>query len=355
MWKVTFKGLFAKKFRLVLTSIAVVLGVAFMAGTFVLTDTLGSVFDDLFANTTKGVDAVVRAQEPFNAAGNEQRQRADPAAGARSRWSPTVRRCRGSTARRGACSATRSSPGRTARRSSNQAPTFGAAWYPPSALGEPIARAASGVASRARPTRSRSTSKTFADGDFKRRRPRQDLVPHRRAARRSRITGMFEFGGKSERPGRRDARRVHADDRAGGDEPRRAVGPDRRARRRRASRETAGARPHPARRCANEGLPRLRGDHRRAARQGAGRRRSRSNLSFFNTFLLIFALIALFVGAFIIYNTFSITVAQRIARARAPPLRSARAAARSSGRSRSRRSSSGSSRRSSAWCSASRS
>ena len=37
----------------------------------------------------------------------------------------------------------------------------------------------------------------------------------------------------------------------------------------------------------------------------------KANLSFFNTFLLVFALVALFVGAFIIYNTFSITVAQR--------------------------------------------
>ena len=35
------------------------------------------------------------------------------------------------------------------------------------------------------------------------------------------------------------------------------------------------------------------------------------NLSFFNTFLLIFALVALFVGCFIIFNTFSIIVAQR--------------------------------------------
>ena len=39
----------------------------------------------------------------------------------------------------------------------------------------------------------------------------------------------------------------------------------------------------------------------------------KDNLSFFNTFLLVFAFIALFVGAFIIYNTFSITVAQRTA------------------------------------------
>ena len=36
-----------------------------------------------------------------------------------------------------------------------------------------------------------------------------------------------------------------------------------------------------------------------------------SQLSFFNTFLLVFAVIAVLVGAFVIYNTFSIIVAQR--------------------------------------------
>ena len=35
-------------------------------------------------------------------------------------------------------------------------------------------------------------------------------------------------------------------------------------------------------------------------------------LSFFDTFLLVFALIALFVGTFLIFNTFSIIVAQRL-------------------------------------------
>jgi putative ABC transport system permease protein len=38
----------------------------------------------------------------------------------------------------------------------------------------------------------------------------------------------------------------------------------------------------------------------------------RRSLSFFNTFLLVFALIALFVGSFLIFNTFSIVVAQRL-------------------------------------------
>jgi len=37
----------------------------------------------------------------------------------------------------------------------------------------------------------------------------------------------------------------------------------------------------------------------------------KQGLSFFNTFLLVFAGVALFVGAFIIANTFSILVAQR--------------------------------------------
>ena len=37
----------------------------------------------------------------------------------------------------------------------------------------------------------------------------------------------------------------------------------------------------------------------------------REDLSFFNTFLMAFAFVALFVGTFIIYNTFSILVAQR--------------------------------------------
>ena len=65
MLRVTLKNLFARKFRLVLTSIAVILGVAFMAGTFVLTDTLGNVFDGLFADVNRGIDVAVRNKEPF--------------------------------------------------------------------------------------------------------------------------------------------------------------------------------------------------------------------------------------------------------------------------------------------------
>ena len=63
MWKVTRKGLAANKLRFLLTAIAVVLGVAFVSGTFVLTATIQKTFDDLFTNIYKNTDAVVRAHQ----------------------------------------------------------------------------------------------------------------------------------------------------------------------------------------------------------------------------------------------------------------------------------------------------
>ena len=76
MLHVTLKGLLAHKLRLALTALAVVLGVAFMAGSLVLTDTIRSVFDNLFAEVNSGVDAVVRKQETFEGQfGQSQRGR----------------------------------------------------------------------------------------------------------------------------------------------------------------------------------------------------------------------------------------------------------------------------------------
>ena len=50
MLHVTWKGLLAHKIRLATTAIAVLIGVAFMAGTLVLTATIGSTFDGLYAD-----------------------------------------------------------------------------------------------------------------------------------------------------------------------------------------------------------------------------------------------------------------------------------------------------------------
>ena len=65
MFKVTWKGLIAHKLRFVLTGIAVILGVAFISGTFVFTATIQQTFDDLIANIYKGTDAQVRGAEAF--------------------------------------------------------------------------------------------------------------------------------------------------------------------------------------------------------------------------------------------------------------------------------------------------
>jgi putative ABC transport system permease protein len=59
------KGLLAHKLRLFLTAMAVVLGVSFVAGTFVLTDTINKTFDTLFTEITAGVDVSVRATSGF--------------------------------------------------------------------------------------------------------------------------------------------------------------------------------------------------------------------------------------------------------------------------------------------------
>jgi putative ABC transport system permease protein len=60
MRKVTIKGLLAHKLRLALTALAIVLGVTFISGTFVLTDTLQNTFTTLFGSIYAKVDFQVR-------------------------------------------------------------------------------------------------------------------------------------------------------------------------------------------------------------------------------------------------------------------------------------------------------
>jgi putative ABC transport system permease protein len=73
MWKVTIKGLLAHKLRLALTALAIVLGVTFIAGTFVLTDTLHNTFDNLFGTIYSKVDFQVRGVAQFGSGGNATR------------------------------------------------------------------------------------------------------------------------------------------------------------------------------------------------------------------------------------------------------------------------------------------
>ena len=65
MLRAALKSVFARKVRLILTVVSIVLGVGFVAGTFVLTDTMNKAFDDLFETTATGSDVIVRSQQAF--------------------------------------------------------------------------------------------------------------------------------------------------------------------------------------------------------------------------------------------------------------------------------------------------
>ena len=69
MHKAILKGLLARKLRLLLTALSITLGVAFVAGTFVLTDTMSYTFDRLFDNVTQGVDVTIRSDTPIAGVG----------------------------------------------------------------------------------------------------------------------------------------------------------------------------------------------------------------------------------------------------------------------------------------------
>jgi putative ABC transport system permease protein len=311
MLKLTLKNLAARKFRLVLTSIAVILGVAFMAGTFVLTDTLGNVFDDLFANTTKGVDAVVRAREPFKGQGQAAGPTRPPVPEA---LAGDVQQVRGVECAQGNVFEYALIIGKDGKAVQNQAPTFGTGWYPRCPKGPAVNQSFAfqhGHGPKG-PKQVAIDLKTANDGGFK---IGDDVTITFQTVppQKFRLVGTFEFGGKEDGlagatlaaftprraqevtglTGKWDSIEVRGDPDLSEEEVRDAI----RVRL-----------PELRRALHTPPLESLTGQ------QLADEQASdiKDNLSFFNTFLLVFAIVALFVGAFIIYNTFSITVAQRL-------------------------------------------
>lgn len=77
MFRATLKSLLARKVRLVLSGLAVVLGVMFVSGAFVLTDTLGRSFDSVFADAYADIDVNVAA-EPKIAVGEAEGEQVSP-------------------------------------------------------------------------------------------------------------------------------------------------------------------------------------------------------------------------------------------------------------------------------------
>jgi putative ABC transport system permease protein len=64
MFRLSLKSLWARKVRAFATSLAVILGVAFIAGSYVLTDTIFAAFDEIFTESLQGTSVVITAQNP---------------------------------------------------------------------------------------------------------------------------------------------------------------------------------------------------------------------------------------------------------------------------------------------------
>lgn len=77
MLKLLVRGIRAHLVRFLLTGLSIILGITFLVGSFVITDTVRASFDDLFAQLTKGTDAVVQGpRENVLSDPDEQERRA---------------------------------------------------------------------------------------------------------------------------------------------------------------------------------------------------------------------------------------------------------------------------------------
>jgi putative ABC transport system permease protein len=66
MIRVALRGMLGRKLRTSLTAIAIVLGVAMVAGTFMLTDSIDNAFNSIFTDVRKGSNAVISGKTAFD-------------------------------------------------------------------------------------------------------------------------------------------------------------------------------------------------------------------------------------------------------------------------------------------------
>ncbi|MFZ0089015.1 MAG: FtsX-like permease family protein [Solirubrobacteraceae bacterium] len=69
MVRVTLRGLLGRKLRAALTAIAIVLGVAMVSGTYILTDTIKAAFSTVFTQAYKNADAVITGKSAIGGGG----------------------------------------------------------------------------------------------------------------------------------------------------------------------------------------------------------------------------------------------------------------------------------------------
>jgi putative ABC transport system permease protein len=291
----------AHRLRYALTALAVLLGVAFIAGTFVLNDTINASFNGLFTQIYQGTSAVVRAAEPFNPGTNlqVQRQRIPASLAGRLARVPGVKAV-AADIEGYAQLVTRH--GKPIKGTSSGAPTLGVAWTGTSTL-NPLRLLPGGqpprTSSQVVIDRHSAAVGHFRVGD-------QVTILSQLHPATYTITGIASWGRADSPLGATIAAFTPA--RAA-----RVLGQPGKV-----SQISIEAAPHVPQpllmsrlRAAIRGTPGVQVVSSQAV-IAEGQQSIRQALSFIGVFLLVFAFVALFTGSFVIFNTFSIIVAQRL-------------------------------------------
>ncbi|MGN6556496.1 MAG: ABC transporter permease [Solirubrobacterales bacterium] len=291
MTSLALKSLWARKVRALATTFAVVLGVAFVAGSYVLTDTIFAAFDEIFSESLSGTSVVVTAENPVKQENGET-----PTIGAS--LLPTVQKTRGVRLAAGAIF----TPGAFFDEEGEKIGNKFAPKFISSTLPDGLESLTYVEGHKPRGPREASIDKAAAEGDSLKLGGTIELIGQGKAEKFRLVgftrLGSASFGGASiaqvtlpvaqrltHKVGRFDQISVAA---------RKGVSAE--ALKRRIAREMPrGVKVETAKEKADRGSEEI-----------------RESLGFLKTFLLVFGFIAVFVGSFLIFNTFSITVAQRV-------------------------------------------
>jgi len=273
MLKLILRGFVQRKLRVLLTGIAIALGVALMSGTYVLTDTINHSFAGIFSTANRGNDVVV---SPTEALGSETRSQTSPvteAMLARVRATPGV------------------------------AEATGAIFTPATFLDTKHKRLTKPVRGHlpSGPDEVAIDEATAERAGLKLGEPM--IVAGSAVAKRYTVAGIVQFGGGESFGGAGAAVLIPEEAQRVVGEPGRFDNIDVAAR--------SGVSPAQLRTRLRAILPATVAVRTGAQQASKDTSNLESNLGFLKTFLLIFAYVALVVGAFTIFNTFSITVAQR--------------------------------------------
>jgi putative ABC transport system permease protein len=292
MLALVLRGFMQRKLRVLLTGIAIALGVALMAGTYILTDTINHAFAEVFGTAYSNKAVVVTEQETLGRGSGSEVSVLNAATLARVRAVPGVAAASGSISSRAALLTTTGK-----RLTSGGSPALVDALQPPrfeafTAAQGHLPSAAEEVAI----DQGTATREHLRLGQ-------QIVIAGRSPARRYTISGIAKFAGSESFGGASVVLLVPQQAQYVAGEPGAYNGINVAA--------NPGVSPKQLASRVRAALPAT-----LAVRTGAQEAANQTSeleeqLGFLRKFLLIFAYVALVVGAFIIFNTFSITVAQR--------------------------------------------